>query len=330
MAGPLVSVLLPVRDEAPYLPEALASLSAQTLDDFEAIVVDDGSADGSAELVERHAAGDSRFRVIRQPRLGLVAALERARAEAGGRFLARMDGDDVSLPERLKVQVAALEGERLDACGGWIEYFPHATDGARRYARWINGLVTHEAAARDVFVECPLPHPTLVVRRQALEEAGGYRDPGWPEDYDLVLRLWARGGRFRNVDRVVLRWRDHPGRLSRTEPRYSQDAFVRCKVHHLRATLLRGRDGAVVWGAGPVGKSFGRALGDELVAFVEVDPRKLGKRIYGVPVLGVDDAVRFSEALWLGAVAGEDARGRIRGLVAARSRTDGADFVAVA
>ena len=330
MPEPLVSVLLPVRDEAPYLAEALDSLSAQTLGDFEVVVVDDGSTDGSAEIAERHAAEDPRFRVIRQARRGLVAALERARSEAGSPFLARMDGDDAALPARLELQLAALEDEALDACGGGIEYFPDPKEGARRYASWINGLVTPEAAARDVFVECPLPHPTLVARREAVEEAGGYRDVGWPEDYDLVLRLWACGARFRNVDRVVQRWRDHPARLSRTEPRYAQEAFVRCKVHHLRDTLLRGRDGVVVWGAGPVGKSFGRELGEDLVGFVEVDPRKIGKRIYGVPVVSVDEARRFTDAFALGAVAGEEARSRIRELLAGQGRREGIDFVAVA
>jgi glycosyltransferase involved in cell wall biosynthesis len=326
---PLVSVLLPVRDEAPYLAEALASLTAQTFGDFEVLVVDDGSSDGSPEIADAHARDDSRFRVLRRPPAGLVAALERARAEARGRFLARMDGDDLALPHRLETQVHALEADqRLAACGGGISYFPDETvrDGARRYQRWINGLVTAEAAARDVFVECPIPHPTLLARREVV----AYRQCGWPEDYDLVLRLWARGARFRNVDEVVLRWRDHPDRLSRTEPRYSLEAFVRCKVEHLRATLLRGFDSVVVWGAGPVGKAFARELGEQVVAFVDVDPRKIGKTIYGVPVVSIDDAPRFSAAFAIGAVAGEEARSDIRATIAAQGRRDGIDFVAVA
>jgi glycosyltransferase involved in cell wall biosynthesis len=318
-----------VRDEARYLAEALASLSAQTLEDFEVVVVDDGSEDDSVAIAEAHAATDTRFRVVKRPRSGIVSALERARREAQGRLLARMDGDDVALPGRLELQVAALEEDDLDACGGGIEYFPRATQGAERYARWLNSLVTVEAAARDVFVECPLPHPTLVVRREALERAGGYQDHGWPEDYDLVLRLWARGARFRNVEQTVLRWRDHPERLSRAEPRYSLAAFVRCKVHHLRRTLLPGRRGVLIFGAGPVGKSFARALADELAGFVEVDPRKLGKTIQGVPVVSAEEAPRFADALWLGAVAGEEARERIREVVAGHGRTEG-DFVAVA
>jgi glycosyltransferase involved in cell wall biosynthesis len=329
VAAPLVSVLMPVRDEAPYLAEALASLSAQTLEEFEVLVVDDGSRDGSAEIAETHARQDPRFRVVRQHAAGLVSALERARAEARGRYVARMDGDDVALPRRLESQVAALEEDnRLAACGGGIAYFPAGTvrEGARRYERWINGLVTVEAAARDVFVECPIPHPTLMASREVLE----YRPCDWPEDYDLVLRLWARGERFRNVDEVVLRWRDHSARLSRTASRYSLDAFVRCKVAHLRATLLRGFERVIIWGAGPVGKSFARELGPQVAAFVDVDPRKIGKQVYGVPVVALNAAAAYADAFALGAVAGEEARAEIRAAVTAQGRRDGVDFVAVA
>jgi hypothetical protein len=162
-------------------------------------------------------------------------------------------------------------------------------------------------------------------RREVVE----YRRCDWPEDYDLVLRLWARGERFRNVDDVVLRWRDHPGRLSRTEPRYSLEAFVRCKVAHLRDTLLGERD-VVVWGAGPVGKAFARELAPQVVAFVDVDPRKIGKQVYGAPIVSADEAPRFVHAFAIGAVAGEAARAEIRTTVAAQGRRDGVDFVAVA
>jgi glycosyltransferase involved in cell wall biosynthesis len=329
---PLVSVLVPVRDEAPFLAESLKSLSGQTLSDLEVVVVDDGSEDGSAEIAERHARADARVRVIRQERLGLVAALERARSEAHGALLARHDGDDVALPERLEAQVEALLAEGLAACGCGIEYFPSATEGARQYAEWLNGLVTVEAAARDVFVECPIAHPALVARREAIEAIGGYRERGWAEDYDLVLRLWTGGLPFRNIGRVLVRWRDHPARASRVDARYGLDAFVRCKVGFLRATLLRGRE-AVIWGAGPVGRSFARELqlqGTGVAAFVDVDPRKIGQEVLGALVVSVEEAPAFSQAVALGAVAGLEPRAGIREAVAAQGRRDGVDFVAVA
>ena len=329
MRRPLVSVLLPVRDEEAYLGEALASLSAQTLSGIEVIVVDDGSSDGSAAIAEAHARGDSRFRVVRQPPLGMVAASERARSEARAPLIARMDADDLALPERLELQAAAIREEGLAAVGGRVEYFPETSDGMRAYAAWLNGLVTVEAAERDLWVECPLPGPGLTARAELVS----YRDRGWPEDYDLVLRIWARGGRFRNLDALVHRWRDHPSRLTRTQPAYELAAFRRCKVHFLRRTLLAGGRAAVVWGAGPTGKAFARELleaGTPVAAFVEVDPRKLGKRIHGAPVVPVEQAARFPTALGLGAVAGPEARARVREAAAALGLVEGRDFVAVA
>jgi hypothetical protein len=259
----------------------------------------------------------------------MVAASEHARAEARAPLIARMDADDVALPERLELQVAAIEEEGLAAVGGQVEYFPEPTGGMRAYADWLNSLVTVEAALRDLWVECPLPGPGLTARAELVS----YRDRGWPEDYDLVLRIWEGGGRFRNVDRLVHRWRDHSERLTRTEPAYTLDAFRRCKVHFLRRTLLAGDRAAVVWGAGPTGKALAcelLAAGTPLAAFVEVDPRKLGKRIHGAPVVPVERAGDFSGALALGAVSGPEGRARVRELAAGLGLVEGTDFVAVA
>ena len=329
MSAPRVSVLLPVRDEEPYLAECLESLSAQTLSELEVVVVDDGSTDASPAIAAEHARADSRFRVLRQEPAGMVAAPEHARAEARAPLLARRDADDVALPERLELQVTAIEEEGLAAVGGQVEYFPEPTGGMRAYADWLNSLVTVEAALRDLWVECPLPGPGLTARAELVS----YRDRGWPEDYDLVLRIWEGGGRFRNVDRLVYRWRDHPDRLTRTEPAYTLDAFWRCKVHFLCRTLLAGDRAAVVWGAGPTGKALARELlaaGTPLAAFVEVDPRKLGKRIHGAPVVPVERAGDFPGALALGAVSGPEGRARVRELAAGLGRVEGRDFVALA
>ncbi|HKU58991.1 MAG TPA: glycosyltransferase [Gaiellaceae bacterium] len=318
--------MLPVRDADLFLDDALRSLAEQTHENTEVIVVDDGSRDASGDIARDWAARDSRFRVVRQEPLGFVAASQRACAEARGEYIAAMGADDVARPRRLEVQLAVLEDEGLDACGGGVTYFPHASDGLRRYEHWLNSLTTVEAAQQDVFVECPIGHPTLFARAGAVS----YRHVDWPEDYDLVLRLWADGGRFRNVEEVVLDWRDHPARLARTDERYSLTAFARCKVHYLRLHALRDRP-AVVWGAGPVGKLHARVLldaGVEVAAFVDVDERKIGKRVYGVGVVAHDEGPR--DGFVLGAVSGEHGRVQLRELAREQGRREGDDFVVVA
>lgn len=334
--SPLVSVLLPVRNGASWLREALDSLVGQTFRDFEILAVDDGSEDATPEILRARAREDDRLRVLTQEPRGLVHALEAARVRARGRFLARMDADDLAFPERLARQVDFMASDaRLVAVGSRVAYFPRKAvrQGARRYEAWINSLVSHEAMERDLFVECPLPHPTLLLKADPLELVGGYRDRGWPEDYDLILRLWELGGRFGKVPEVLLRWREGRERLSRTHPAYSRESFLRCKVHALLRTHLRDGRGVVVWGAGPVGKAFGRELGRQggtLLAYVDLHPRRLGQEIHGVPVIPPDGAREYPEGFSVAAVAQPGAREEIRGALRARGRVELEDFVAVA
>lgn len=333
-AAPRVSILLPVRDGAATLEPALASLSAQTYTNFELIAVDDGSRDETPRILARAAAIDPRVRMRSTPPRGIVSALETARRGARGEYLARMDADDVARPERLARQVAVLDARpEAGVVGGHVRIVPRdgSTRGRRRYEAWLNGLTTSDEVERDLFVECPLAHPTWMLRREAVESVGGYRDRGWPEDHDLLLRLRAAGWRLDVVPEVVLEWRDRPGRLSRSHTAYGLDAFMRCRVHHLPRHHPRARAGLVVCGAGPVGKAFARAwraAGLPLRAFIEVDRRKIGHEIHGVPVLAYDDW-NPGDAFVVSAVAGPGPRAEIRRALAGAGLVEGRDFVAV-
>ena len=335
-ASPPVSVLLPVRDGEAVVRNALESISRQTFSDFEVVVVDDGSTDGTSEVLQSIAEEDPRVRVFHREPMGIVPALEFARQQAKGLFLARMDADDGAFSDRLKRQMALMTSDRrIVLSGTGIAYFPRETvkDGALRYESWINNLTDHQALLKDLFVECPIPHPTFLLRADVVDLVGGYRDMGWPEDYDLVLRLWEGGGRFGKVPEVLLRWRESDDRLSRTHPAYSIDAFRRCKVHFLLRTHLRNGRGVVVWGAGPVGKTFARELiaqGGTLLAFVDLDPRKVGQEIHGVRVLPPSEALRVPGAFSVAAVAKRGGREEIREALRKAGRVEASDFVAVA
>ncbi len=349
-----ISVVLPVRDGERTLGAALESLRAQTFAHFEVLVVDDHSRDGTARIARAWERRDGRFRVVGMGAggAGIVAALQRCLAEAHGTYIARMDADDICHPERLALQHDLLErSPGLAGCGTGVRLVPESTvtPRAAEYAAWVNSMTDWDTVAANIFVECPLAHPTFMFRAQVLAEVGGYRDRAWPEDYDLLLRLWRRGHRFVAVPRVLLDWRDEPGRLSRNHPAYSLAAFRTCRVHHLRKSVLKGRSGVVVWGAGPTGKSLAREFarqGVSVLAFIEVDPRKIGQQIHGAPVLGVEAARGavgggggvgvgrgvggVAGALHVGAVARSAGREAVRGAVGGAGLGGGVGFVAMA
>lgn len=336
MSAPRVSVLLPVRDGEATLRECLRSLAVQTLDDHEVIAVDDHSTDGSREILDDAAAGDRRVRVLANPGRGLVAALNAAASAARAPLLARMDADDICHPERLLRQAVRLDGEPATGVLGTRALLvggPAPNAGMRSYVEWLNGLLDHEAITRDLYVESPLAHPTVMMRADLLARLGGYRAFDGPEDYDLWLRAHRAGARFAKLAEPLLEWRDGAGRLTRTDPRYAPARFRDLKLRALEAGPLAAGRPTVIWGAGPVGKGWSRALaarGHRVAAFVEVHPGRLGQRIHGAPVLPVAEAAGAAGALHLAAVGQPGAREEIRRHAAGLGLAEGTDLIAVA
>jgi GT2 family glycosyltransferase len=202
-----VSVVLPFRNAERYLDEAIRSILGQTFHDFELIAVDDGSNDRSCTIVEQAANDDSRIRLLRTEGSGLPAALNAGIAAAEAPYIARMDGDDVALPERFALQVAALDREPgLVVIGSAVDEI----DSANRllHTAWYPTDPTIVAALLSRG-GCCLCHPATMIRRDALMVAGGYRTSvPLTEDFDLWLRM-MRLGAIRNLDRPLLRYRLH-------------------------------------------------------------------------------------------------------------------------
>jgi hypothetical protein len=204
----------------------------------------------------------------------------------------------------------------------------------RRYEAWLNGLVEPEQIARDIFVESPLCHPSVLLRRQAYEAAGGYLDDGLPEDYHLWLRFHRLGLAMAKVPEVLFSWRERPDRVTRTDPRCAPERFAELKLRYLVEGPLAGCERVVICGAGPTGRKWGRRLaaaGFAIAAQVDVDPRKIGRRTgTGAPIVAPDSlgAGIPGDAL-LVAVGTADAREQIRDFLAGLNLRDPADFVCV-
>lgn len=182
---PLISVIMPVYNTAEYLGDAVQSILEQTRTDFEFIIIDDGSTDGSEEIIDRYAKSDNRVRVIHQEKGGIVAALNKGLQVAKGRYVARMDSDDISLPERLAKQVALMESNsKIGVCGTACKLIGDSS-----------GITMPKTKSEEIkswllFGPC-MAHPTVMMRRDLIVEHNLYYDSNikQAEDYDLWLRF---------------------------------------------------------------------------------------------------------------------------------------------
>ena len=333
MPKPAISVILPFYNAETTLGEAVRSIIRQSWENWELLLFDDGSTDGSPQIAEELAAEDTRIRILTSLHVGLVEALRCCCGAARGDLLARMDADDVAHADRLGAQAAymhdapdvALSGTLVRMVGDAIG------PGRRRYERWVNNVIHHDEIVRDLFIECPIAHPTFMMRRDAFEEVGGYEDCAWAEDYDLCMRFFVRGARFGKVGQVLLDWRESGGRLSMTDPRYSPEAFRALKRYSLFKTYLAGGRTFYQWGAGEVGKIWLRDwTEDRPVAVVDVNPRKIGRKIHGFDVIAAEELPGPGEAFTLIAVGAPGARTEIREWFSARGYAELSDFLFIA
>ncbi|HIJ81963.1 MAG TPA: glycosyltransferase [Desulfuromonadales bacterium] len=330
-----VSILMPVYNEARYLQAALDSLYRQTLTSWELIAVDDGSTDRTPEILANAARNDRRISVLKCKRAGLVAALTIGLKACRFPLVARFDGDDICHPLRLELQAAYLDTHPetgLVACD--FRHFPRSgiKQGMIDYESWQNSLKYHELIIRDLFVESPFVHPSVMFRRSTIERCGGYRDNGWPEDYDLWLRMAGAGVQFARLPQTLLFWRDHPQRATRIMKEYALQAFRACKCHYLLHGFLRETTFIVIAGAGQEARAWQRLLsasGVSVSAWLDVDPKKIGRTLHDAPVLHPESLDLHGRKM-IAAIGVRGAREHFRLVAQQRGWREGVDFISVA
>ena len=325
---PQISVLLPAFNAAQTLPAALDSVLAQrTGRSFEVVAVDDGSADATVRVLDDYARRDPRVRPLALPHGGIVAALNAGLARCRGRYVARMDADDLAHPERLERQAAHLDAHpEIGVVGCRVAFGGDAQRqaGYAHYVAWQNRLLAPDELALWRFVDAPLAHPSVLFRRDLPERFGAYREGGFPEDFELWLRWMERGVHFAKLAETLLVWNDPPQRLSRCDARYAPEAFYRIKAEYLARWLAAHNPRhpeILAWGSGRVTRARWKALTDLGVrfrAYVDISPRRDGQRIHGEPVLGPDDLPPPGEAFVVAGVARRDAHAYILGRLVAR------------
>jgi len=214
---------MPVYNAGRYLRPAVESILVQTFRDFELVVVDDGSKDDSPAILREYEAKDSRIKILSRPNTGIVGALNDGLAAARGEFIARMDSDDLSTPERFEKQVTYLREHRECVLVG-SQVLLIDPEGAPLSPKWDTEYTHEKIDEGHLKGHWPLVHPTVMIRREALALVGGYRSKyQYLEDLDLFLRL-AEVGKLASLRDVLLHYRLHPGSICHTREK-DQDSL---------------------------------------------------------------------------------------------------------
>lgn len=336
MKAPMTSVLLPVYNAQATVRSAVRSIQLQTLANFECIIIDDGSTDETPHILRELARGDGRLRIHRTRNRGIISALNTGIEHCSAPLIARMDGDDLCHPRRLELQAdyMAVHPE-VSVCSSRIAMFPRpdVRGGMWRYQEWLNGMRSHDDIVRNIFVESPIAHPSVMVRRDEIVGMGGYRECGWPEDYDLWLRYHLAGRRFAKLPHTILAWRHSESRLTFADPRYSVESFLRAKAHYLARHLHGLTRPLYLWGAGKTGARLLKHLqraGIEITAIIDIDPRKIGSTKRGVPVAAREELPGPHDAFVITAVGSAGARALIRQQLNEQDYMESLDFICAA
>ena len=267
---PQISVVMAVYNCDQYLDEAVDSILNQTFEDFEFIIIDDGSTDGSRDTLRRLTERDSRIVAIQQDNVGLTKSLNRGLALAKGEYIARMDGDDIATPERLEKQLQAfVENPDLVLLGAGVELI--SEDGLalgrrnqpREEIEIRRRLLLGDGGA--------LTHPVVMFRRDTANAIGGYDERfTTTQDLDLFIRL-AEQGRVFNLPEILLKWRQHGGSVNHTK----SDTWMKMKRMAINGAIKRMGVEQFVEGLFPAGEKYSfpkNAL--ELARFARAHDRK--------------------------------------------------------
>ncbi|WKN29851.1 glycosyltransferase [Porifericola rhodea] len=333
MPTPLISVILPFRNAESTLAAAIESLLSQTLASTEILLIDNASSDSSPYIAQNYVRTNSSIRLLHEDKVGLVAALNKGLAHTSGQYIARMDADDIALPQRLALQAQYLEQHaEVGVLACQVAVQQNTTAGLRNYIRWSNALLTHEQIALNRFVDSPIIHPSVMFRHSLIQQYGPYRTGDLPEDFELWLRWLEQGVRFHKIDQKLLFWRDSPGRLTRTHSRYRWEAFYKLKAEYLYTYLHKHNPyhpKVMVWGAGRKSRQRLRFLeekGIEVTAYIDIVEGKTST----LPCIHYSKIEPPGKHFILSNVSNRGQRQKIRTYLLEKGYQEGKDFLLMA
>lgn len=288
MKQPLVSIIMAVKDTAPYLPVCLDSILAQTYTHWELIAVNDHSTDETPKILDTYAQRDSRIKVFHSDRPKLIPTLQIGYAQAKGTLINRMDSDDKMPDYKLQVLVDHWlnYGEGHVIAGGTEHFVDEGVvgDGFLKYERWLNQVASSNTHYQQIYKECVIPSHCWIIHKDDFEAVNAFNPLVYPEDYDLCFRFYKNKLKVIGIDYILHYWRDRSNRISRTWEEYKDNRYFDLKLRFFYEIDRDRQRPLVLWGAGRNGKDMAKLLQsyNDTFHWVCDNENKIGKDIYDV------------------------------------------------
>ncbi|MBE16767.1 MAG: glycosyl transferase family 2 [Cytophagaceae bacterium] len=285
---PLVSIIMAVKDTAPYLHDCIDSIIAQSYPYWELIAVNDHSSDATPEILRAYAQKDKRIRVFDSDRPKLIPTLQRGYKEVRGTLINRMDSDDKMPHDKLEVLVKAYQpyGKGHVIAGGTQHFVDEGEvgDGFLRYEKWLNEVARSSTHYQQIYKECVIPSHCWLIHKDDFDAVGAFDPVVYPEDYDLCFRMYKHGLKVIGIDHILHYWRDRSNRISRTWDEYKDNRYFDLKMRFFYDIDRDRNRPLVLWGAGRNGKDMAKIIKayDDSFFWVTNNQKQLGKDIYDV------------------------------------------------
>jgi len=280
-----LTVVLPFFNAECTLENAIKSVLNQTFTRFYFVLVNNNSTDKSVEIVKKYASKDKRIILLNETKQGVTFASNKGMQYAKTEYIARTDADDILHKSKLEKQINFLEkNKEIDVVGTRVNYIGNTKNtGFKTFVDISNTKITSEEIELNRFVELQIINPTIMFRKSIAEKYGYYKNGDFPEDYEMFLRWLDNGVKFYKLEDYLLDWHDSDTRLTRTDKRYTFDAFYRTKTPYLAKYLAKNNKyhpKIAIWGAGRLSRKRANLLlnyGIEITLYIDIDKNKTKK-----------------------------------------------------
>lgn len=334
MEMPKLSVILPFYNSENTILRAINSIKNQSFTDFECILIDNNSTDKSIEIILKTIKDDKRFILTKESKQGVVFASNKGSKLAKGEYIARMDSDDECYKDRFEKQLNFLEtNKNYGAVSGLVEFvgYKDTSKGFAKYVEWVNSVNTYELILLKRFIELPIINPSAVWRKEVSDKYGMYRESDLPEDYELWLRWLSKGVKIGKTNSMVLKWYDSESRLTRTDERYSNEAFYKTKSPYLAEYLKEINPHfpkVSIWGASRISRQRAKLLqeyGIEICSYIDIS----NKRHINDTIIHYKDIPSRKEIFILVYVRQEKMRNQIQSYLSKKGFVEGENYLLV-